>query len=157
MDTSNQREPSAHSMAFHEEQLALFDAYLTDELDEDERAQVEQHRQRCQECQQLFAGVAHLRHALGTLSETKNLAVPEHAHPHSSPVLQAVMARLEEGNNSWPNLILKGGYTMGFLSISISSQPLSGLGRALERQGHYNTQWSHSSRMLLALATFFFM
>jgi hypothetical protein len=99
MDTRNQREPSAHSIAFHEEQLPLFDAYMTDELDEDERAQVEQHRQSCQECQQLFAGVAHLRHALGTLSETENPSVPAHARPHSSSMLQAVMARIEQGKN----------------------------------------------------------
>lgn len=99
MDTRNQREKSVHSIAFHEEQLPLFDAYMTDELDEDERVQVEQHRQSCQECQQLFAGVAHLRHALGTLSETENPAVPARARPHSSPMLQAVMARIEQGKN----------------------------------------------------------
>lgn len=99
MDTSNQREQSAHSIAFHEEQLPLFDAYMTDELDEDERAQVEQHLQSCQECQQLFAGIAHLRHALGMLSETENPSVPARAHPHSSPMLQAVMARIEQGKS----------------------------------------------------------
>ena len=61
MDTSNQKEAAMHSSAFHAEQLSLFDAYLTDELDEDVRAQVEQDLQSCQECQQLFAEVKHLR------------------------------------------------------------------------------------------------
>jgi hypothetical protein len=44
MDTRNQRETSAHSIAFHEDQLPLFDAYVTDELDEDERIQVRSKR-----------------------------------------------------------------------------------------------------------------
>lgn len=99
MDTRNQKEPSAHSIAFHEEQLPLFDAYMTNELNEDERAQVEQHRQTCPECQQLFAGVAHLRHALGTLTQTENPAVPAHALHNSSPLLADIMAHIEQGKN----------------------------------------------------------
>ena len=97
MDTKNQREPSVHSIAFHEEQLPLFDAYVANELDKDEKAQIEQDLQYCQECQQLLAEVAHLRQALGTLSETGKFSVP--AHPHSPQIVHAVLARIEQGKN----------------------------------------------------------
>ncbi len=94
MDTSNQRGASAHLSAFHEDQLALFDAYLTDELDEDERRQVEQHLQECQECQQLFAEVTQLRDTLGTLLATGQSSA--RTRTHSPQLVHAVMASIEQ-------------------------------------------------------------
>jgi hypothetical protein len=95
MDTRNQRETSAHSIAFHEDQLPLFDAYVTDELDGDERIQVEQHLQDCQECQQLFVEVTHLRDTLRTPLARGQSSASERARSHSPQMVQAVMASIE--------------------------------------------------------------
>ncbi|MGB8348148.1 MAG: hypothetical protein WCD86_24925 [Ktedonobacteraceae bacterium] len=99
MTTRNQRETPTHSSAFHENQLPLFDAYGTDELDEEERVQVEQNLHQCRECQRLFADVTHLRQRLGTLSETEKSAVPADAPLHSPTILQTVLAAIEQGEN----------------------------------------------------------
>lgn len=100
MDTRNQRNTSAHSAAFHEQQLTLFDAYMTDELDAGERGQVEQSLISCQECKQLFTDVTHLRHALGTLSQSESLPTSEDVHSHSPQMVQAVMTSIEQRKES---------------------------------------------------------
>lgn len=99
MGTRDTGEPSVHSRAFHEEQLPLFDAYVTNELDEDERAHVEHNLHHCQECQHLLAQITRLRHELGTLSETENAAVLADARLHSQSILPAVIARIERSGN----------------------------------------------------------
>lgn len=98
MDTRNQGERAAHSAAFHERHLSLFDAYTTNELGEVERVQVEQNLQSCQECQHLFTEVTHLRSVLGTLSETENPSVPVQVS-HSPQMLQAILERIEPEKN----------------------------------------------------------
>lgn len=98
MDTGNQGARVAHSTAFHERQLSLFDAYTTDELDEAERVQVEQDLHRCQECQRLFTEVTHLRSVLGTFAATENASVPAQV-AHSPRMLQAVLERIGPEKN----------------------------------------------------------
>ena len=99
MNTRNQKETPAHSSAFHEDQLPLFDAYGTGELDGDEQVQVEQNLQHCQECQHLFAEVTHLRQRLETLSETETSVVAAHTRLHLQPILQPIIARIEQGED----------------------------------------------------------
>lgn len=96
MDTSNQRKASVHSNDFHEECLSLFDAYATDELNKDERLHVERNVQECQECQRLLADIIHFRQGLQALSETDSSVVAAQARLYSQPLLQTVMASLEQ-------------------------------------------------------------
>jgi hypothetical protein len=99
MHTRNQGDSSVHVNALHEERLPLFDAYATDELDADEKIQVEHYLQNCQECQRLFEEITQLHHALGTLSETEqpsHSSTPESANPHSQSMVHTILARIEQ-------------------------------------------------------------
>jgi putative zinc finger protein len=96
MDTRNSKEMFAHSNVFHEQKLALFDAYITSELDEDEKIQLEEHMNGCQECQQLFAEVTRFRQQIGILIETDRLPVPEKEHAYASQITQSVMVHIEQ-------------------------------------------------------------
>lgn len=107
MDTRNHRDSSAHSIAFHEQQLPLFDAYMTNELDEDEKTQVEQHLKSCQECQHLFNEVTHFRYLLGTrLQPAESFTSAQKETTHSSSIIHAVMECIEQkgkkGDHSAP-------------------------------------------------------
>ena len=96
MNTRNQSNTSDHSTAFHEQQLPLFDAYITDELNTNERGLVEQSLSSCKECQQLFTDVTDLRHTLGTLSQNESVSATE----LTQQMVQAVMASIEQKEES---------------------------------------------------------
>lgn len=104
MGATNQSNSSAHSKAFHEEQLPIFDAYVTNELDPDEKAQIEQQLRSCQECQHLLEEVTRLRHALGTLSETESSSAAGRVISHPQSIVHTVLERIgqeEKRRNSF--------------------------------------------------------